>query len=110
MLMESKSVVVPANIARDVDEIVSEIRAAAEQQGHSADGPQGKGMFPGVAETLIFVVGGGATWFCKEWIDTFVWPKIADRIKKPSDQAVDFVLSRVPMGAETKQQHNGKQS
>jgi hypothetical protein len=113
---ESKSAVVPADIAHDVDEIVSAIRAAAEQQGHSADDavrilrPQGKGMLPGVAETLILVVGASTTWFGKKWLDTFVWPKIADLIKKPSDQAVDFVLSLVPIGAEAKGQHNEGQS
>jgi hypothetical protein len=32
MPMESKSAVVPADIARDVDEIVNAIRAAAEQE------------------------------------------------------------------------------
>ncbi len=109
MPMESKSAIVPADIARDVDEIVNEIRAAAEQQGHSADDvvrilrPKGKNMLPGAGETLILVVGAGATWFSKNWIDTFVWPKIANRIRKPSEQAVDFVLSRVSLGAETKE-------
>jgi hypothetical protein len=113
--MESKSAVVPADIAQEVDEIVNAIRAAAEQQGHSADEairvlrPQGRGMLPGGAEALILVVGA-ATWFSKKWIDTFVWPKIADGIRKPSEKAVDFVLSRVRIGAETKGQHNAGQS
>jgi len=118
MSKESKSAVVPADIAQDVDAIVNVIRAEAEQQGHSADDairilrPQGKGMLPlpGVTETLILVVGGGTAWFGKKWIDTFVWPKIAERIRKPSEQAVDFVLSRIPVGAETKGQHNERQS
>jgi hypothetical protein len=116
MPKESKSAVVPADIARNVDEIVNAIRAAAEQQGHPADDairilrPEGKGMLPGVGETLILVVGASTTWFSKKWLDTFVWPKIADRIRKPSEQAVDFVLSRVPIGADTKEQHNAGQS
>jgi len=116
MPMESKSAVVPADIARDVDELVNAIRAVAEQQGHSADDairilrPQGRGMIPGTVEALILVVGASTTWFSKKWIDTFVWPKIADRIRKPSERAVDFVLSRIPIGAETKGQHTAGQS
>jgi hypothetical protein len=66
-------------------------------------------MLPGGAETLILAVGA-ATWFSKKWFDTFVWPKIADLIRKPSEQAVDFVLRRIPTGAETKGQNDAGQS
>jgi hypothetical protein len=102
MQVESKSAVVPADISADVEEIVKAIKSAAEQQGQSADDairivrPQGRGMVPGGLETVILIVGSGATWFTKKWIDAFVWPRIAEVVKKPSEQAIDFVLSRIP--------------
>jgi len=104
----SKSALVPADIAADVEEIVKTIRDAAEEQGQSADDairilrPKGRGMVPGAVESLVLVVGASSTWFGKKWIDTFVWPKLADRIRKPSEKAVDFVLNHIPVGAETK--------
>jgi hypothetical protein len=112
MSMASKSAVVSSGIAIDVEEIVNAIRAAAEQQGRSADEairilrPQGKDMLPGATEALILLVGA-ASWFSKKWFDTFVWPKIAEPIRKPSEQAVDLVLRFVSTGADTKGHPDG---
>ena len=94
----------PAEIAVDVDNVVTAIRDAAEQQGLSSGDdiriirPRGKEMGPGGLDAVFLIVGSGAAWFTKKWFDTFVWPKLEALIKKPSDQAVDFVISKVPSG------------
>ena len=112
----SKSAVVPADIAADVEEIVKAIKSAAEEQGQSADDvirivrPEAQRMVPGALETAILIVSSGAAWFTKKWIDAFVWPKIEKAVKKPSEKAVDFVLNRVPgLGKEgVKGQHDAR--
>jgi hypothetical protein len=101
MQAENKSTVVPANITADVEEIVKTIKSAAEQQGRATGDairivrPQGRGMVPGGLDIVILIVGSGATWFTKKWMDAFVWPKIAEVVRKPSEEAIDFVLSRI---------------
>ena len=112
---QRKSAQVPAEIAADVEEVVKAIRDAAEGQGQSADDvirilrPRGREMVPGATEALVLVVGT-TTWFSKKWIDTFVWPKLAERIRKPSEKAVDFVLKHISVGAEAQGQSNAGQS
>ena len=84
MSMESKSAVVPSV---DVEEIVNVIRAAAEQQGRSADDairilrPEGKDMPPGGTEALILLVGA-ASWFSKKMTRYFRLAKDSRAYKK----------------------------
>jgi hypothetical protein len=98
----SKSSVVPNDIAADVEEIVNVIRSAAEQHGQQADDavrivrPLGKEMVPGAIETVILIFGTGTTWFTKKWFDTFVWPEIEKRVRRPSQKAVDFFFGKIP--------------
>lgn len=114
----SKSVVIPADLAVDVEEIIGAIRSAAEHEGHPADEAvrvvrtTGKGMLPGVVETAILIVGPAASWFTSKWLDAFVWPRIQAPLRKPSERAVDFVLKHLHL-AQTEQgpeQHGGRQS
>ena len=102
MSSQSTSSLVPAEMAADVEEIVGVIQGVAQQQGQPWDNqirivrPQGRQMVPGALEGIFLVCSFGGGWFSKKWVDTFVWPEIEKRIRKPSQKAVEFVFSKIP--------------
>jgi hypothetical protein len=104
MEIQSTTIRVPSDLAQDVEEIVDAIKDAAEKEDQVADEvvklarPRSKEMVLGGIDVLFLVVGTGATWFTKKWFDTFVWPELETRIRKPSTQAIDFVLKSLLAG------------
>ncbi len=45
------------------------------------------------SEIILLLSQGAMLWLTKKWIDDYLWPKIKEKIDKPSKELTDWIFS-----------------
>ncbi|MGE5191743.1 MAG: hypothetical protein ACM3U2_04530 [Deltaproteobacteria bacterium] len=99
--MEERSFIVPDEMAEEAEAVVRLLKEAARAQrlGDEVSLRRPEPGEPGqesLTAVVLFIGASTAGWLTKEWLETYLWPLIRQRIDAPSRRFVDWLNDRLP--------------